>query len=294
LDYNKQAEIDLHIHSSASDGTLSPEEIVQRASEIGLKAFSITDHDTLEGARKALKSGIPKHIDFIPGVEISTAFPPDAGYLGSCHILGYGIRLDDSRLNDTLTRLQKARKNRNPGIIHQLNALNIPLTLGDIPGGATETGIGRPHIARAMVERGFARSIDEAFDQYLGFGKPAYIEKYKADCSKAIETIIHAGGVAVLAHPGLLNPHRGAPFEDFIGYLKSQGLSGMEVYYSEHSPEEEDYFKRIAAKHHLLMTGGTDFHGDIRPDIQMGSGQGNLHIPYSIYRDLTRALSKPH
>jgi 3',5'-nucleoside bisphosphate phosphatase len=293
LDYKEKAEIDLHIHSNASDGTLSPEEIICKALEIGLKALSITDHDTVEGAREALKIGIPNHIRFMPGVEISTAFPTNSGYHGSCHILGYGIRLNDFRLNDILSILQNARKNRNPEIINRLNALDIPITLDDIPGGSIEKRIGRPHIAQAMVERGFAGSISDAFDKYLGFGKPAYVEKYKIECTKAIDIIKHAGGLPVLAHPSLLKPKRGAPFDNFLLFLKSNGLAGIEVFYSDHTPEDEEYFGHMAEKHNLLKTGGTDFHGEIRPDIQMGSGLGNLHIPYSVFRDLNAALGKP-
>jgi hypothetical protein len=290
LDYNNQAEIDLHIHSNASDGTLSPEEIIKKALEIGLKAFSITDHDTVEGARKVLKALPQDPIRFLPGVEISAAFPRNSGYQGSCHILGYGIQLDDLRLTAALSLLQNARKNRNPGIIKKLNALNIPVTLDDIPGGSTENRIGRPHIAQAMVKGGYASSVSEAFDKYLGFGKPAYVEKVKIECTEAIDIIANAGGLPVLAHPCLLKPARGAVFEHLIRFLKSKGLAGLEVYYSDHTPEDEDYFNHTAEKFGLVKTGGTDFHGEIRPDIQMGSGPGNLHIPYSVFRDLTTAL----
>ena len=293
MDCNKKPEVDLHIHSNASDGTLSPEAILQLSKECGLKAISITDHDTLDGSRQALESGIPPSLMFIPGVEISAAFPADAGYKGSCHILGYGIRLNDENLNKTLSLLRDARKNRNPGIIRKLNECGISITIDELM-AVTGDQAGRPHIAGLLMEKEVVNSIQEAFDKYLGVGKPAYVEKYRIPCTEALAIIKSAGGVPVLAHPCLLSPCRGGQFENLIGFLKSRGLSGIEVFYSDNTPSDETYFNDIADRFGLLKTGGTDFHGSLKPEIRLGSGADNLHIPIVIYEKLAEAIHRRH
>ncbi|MDP7077021.1 MAG: PHP domain-containing protein, partial [Desulfobacterales bacterium] len=143
--------------------------------------------------------------------------------------------------------------------------------------------IGRPHIAWLMVKKGFVKSIDDAFDRYLGKDKPAYVNKFRIDCERAIETIAKAGGISVLAHPLLLNIEQYEIMEDLIVTLKSMGLDGLEVYCPNHTPEHIDHYAALARRHDLLMTGGTDFHGLLKPDIQMGSGKGNLNIPFELY-----------
>ena len=290
MEFKKKATVDLHIHSNASDGTFSPKDILNKAQQIGLKAISITDHDTLEGSRQALKNGISDSIQFITGVEISTSLPPEYGLKGSCHILGYGIHLEDPRLNETLNTLQGARRNRNPRIIEKLNALNIPITMDDVLHLVSGNQAGRPHIAKALVEKGHADSISEAFDRYLGVGQPAYVDKYRITCSRAIEIIDHAGGVAVLAHPYLLNSNAGNNFEKLLRFLISEGIKGIEVYYPEHTHKITQYYKEIANKYSLVPTGGSDFHGTLRPDIQMGSGCSNLYVPYSTYEQLVATI----
>jgi len=295
LDYKKNAGIDLHIHSNASDGTFSPYEILCHAGKLGLKAISITDHDTLDGSKEALRIGIPSSLKFLTGVEISTALPPDFEHTGSCHILGYLISIDNPALNETLRVLQVARKNRNPKIIKQLNALNVDITLEEVINNTIERQVGRPHIARIMAKKGIVTSINEAFDKYLGQGRPAYVDKYRIDCAKAIEVILNSGGIPVLAHPFLLKQNKGQPFENLIKLLKTMGLMGMEIYYPDHSPDLIAYYTKIANRFGLLITGGTDFHGALKPDIQMGSGNGNLIIPYELYEKLiTAKKSRPY
>ena len=239
-----------------------------------------------------MKTGLTDSIQFITGVEISAGLPPEYGFKGSAHVLGYGVELEDPCLNKTLGILQDARKNRNPRIIEKLNALNIPVTIDDVTQIASDHQAGRPHIAKALVDKGYADSISEAFDRYLGVGQPAYVDKYRISCEKAIEVINNAGGIAVLAHPYLLKPNRGADFENLLLFLKSHGLSGIEAYYSEHSPDITRYYKEMADKHHLLTTGGSDYHGSIRPDIQMGSGTGSLHVPHHVYKQLVETIQK--
>ena len=287
MDCNRHVEIDLHIHSTASDGTFTPAEIVAHAIKLELKAIAITDHDTLAGSREALNSGIPAGLEFLTGVEISAAPPPFYHQAGSFHLLGYSIHLADSKLNQTLDVLQLARKNRNPAIINRLNELGISISLEEISEEAGDVQLGRPHIAQVMVGKGVVSSIDEAFDQFLGTDRPAYVDKYRVPCDQAIGAINGAGGIPVLAHPGLLEYDSDQQVDDIIGRLKQMGIQGVEVFYPEHTADQTHLFAELARRHGLLMTGGTDFHGDIHPEIEMGSGKGNLSVPYELYEHLT-------
>jgi len=284
--------IDLHIHSTASDGTVSPTEILRIARNLSLGAIAITDHDTLAGSKEALASGIPEPLHFLTGIEISANAPGDYPCSGSFHILGYGMRLDHSLMNQTLDLLQDARKNRNPGIVERLNRIGMDISLAELAENFGESQIGRPHIARLMMKKGFVSSIDEAFDLYLGKGKPAYIEKYRIECDRAIALILEAGGVPVLAHPALLKPLSKSPFEDLIRILKDMGIRGIEVYYPEHSPNQTYFYADIAQRYDLLMTGGTDFHGSMKPDIQMGNGKGDFSVCYSLYEKLAAIIGQ--
>ncbi|MBU3981485.1 MAG: PHP domain-containing protein [Proteobacteria bacterium] len=286
MEYRNNAGIDLHIHSNASDGTLSPSEILALAQNLNLAAIAITDHDTVNGSKEALSIGIPTSLKFLTGVEISASPPPSFPYSGSFHILGYSINIDDPLLNKTLAVLQEARKNRNPGIIDRLNSLGIDLSMSELLSEVGDAQLGRPHIARLMVKKGYVESISEAFDKYLGKGRPAYLDKYRIDCSRAIEVILGAGGIPVIAHPFLLNPRDVADIEDLIIVLKKMGLKGIEVYYPEHSPHVISQLADIANRHELLMTGGTDFHGSLKPEIKMGSGRGDFFVPYILYEKL--------
>jgi len=286
LDYNQHVGIDLHIHTTASDGTFTPSEIVAHAIKLKLKAIAITDHDTLAGSSEALDEGIPAALEFLTGVEISAAPPPLYHQAGSFHLLGYSIHLDDPELNQTLEVLQLARKNRNPAIIKRLNELGISISLDEVREEAGDVQLGRPHIAQIMIKKGVVSSIDEAFDQFLGPDKPAYVDKYRVQCSKAIGAILGAGGIPVLAHPGLLEYESENQFDDLISQLKQMGIQGVEVYYPEHTADQTRLFAELAQRHELLLTGGTDFHGSIHPDIEMGSGKGNLSISYELYERL--------
>ena len=279
----KQAGIDLHIHSTASDGTLSPVEILRLAEKLNLGAISITDHDTLKGSRELLEAAGSSDVRVLTGIEISTVPPALYTVAGSFHILGYGIRLNDPVLNQTLETLQHARENRNPLIISRLNAMGLDITLEEVIQASGEAQIGRPHIAQLMIKKGFVRTVDEAFDGYLGFNKPAYVDKYRLDCQEAIEMIKEAGGAPVLAHPFLLRIPDNSRLESLVATLKEMGLQGIEVYYPEHSSEDVEFYSRLALSHDLAITGGTDFHGAIKPDIQLGYGKGDFYIPYSVY-----------
>jgi predicted metal-dependent phosphoesterase TrpH len=286
------AGIDLHVHSTASDGTLTPPEILEMAVQLGLRAISVTDHDTLSGSAAALANGIPRSLEFLAGIEISAAAPDGYSSGGSVHVLGYGLDLADASLNKLLTVLQSSRENRNPQIIERLSAMGMEISmeeLSPIVGGAMA---GRPHIAQLMVAKGLADSIDDAFDRFLGKNKPAYVEKYRVPMQAAIEAIKSAGGVAVLAHPHLNGVVDIDHFEPFLLRLKEMGLEGIEAIYPEHSETVTARYCQLALKHHLLITGGSDFHGAITPGIQMGIGAGSFHVPYAYFERLMARLEQ--
>ena len=286
MDYKDRPGIDLHIHSTASDGSLTPSEILQQAQKLNLGAIAITDHDSLEGSKEAYRAGIPSSIKFLSGVEISAAYPPFLSRSGSLHLLGYSIRLDDRALNQSLSELRQARENRNPDILKRLEKLGYPLTLAEVRKVVGEGQLGRPHIARAMVKKGYVASVDEAFDNFLGTDKPAYVDKYRIDCIEAVNTITAAGGIPVLAHPGLLGIDNENTLKQFIGNLKEIGIKGIEVYYPEHTERQMQTYAAFARDFDLLVTGGTDFHGKMMPEIKLGTGKGNLFVPYELYEKL--------
>ena len=288
MEFSRHVSIDLHIHTTASDGTFTPAQVVSHAHRLKLKAIAITDHDTLAGSKAALHSGVPPSLGFLTGVEISSTPPPFYPGSGSFHLLGYSIRLDDPKLNRTLEKLQQARKNRNPAIIKRLNELGISISLDEVCKEAGEGQLGRPHIAQLMVRKRVVASIDEAFDQFLGTAKPAYVDKQRVECFRAIEIIRDAGGVPVLAHPGLLGCKNENQMDALIGNLKKAGIQGVEVYYSGHSPDQTRLYAELAKRHDLLMTGGSDFHGAIQPEIEMGSGHGDLMVPFELFEKLSQ------
>lgn len=283
--------IDLHIHSSASDGTLAPESILELARRRKLGAIAITDHDTVDGIRALLRHPPPADIHLLSGVEISAAPPPLCPPRGSFHILGYGIDVRHAGLESLLQRLQHARRDRNPRIIRRLHRLGLDLDLESaaaVAGGLRH--LGRPHIARLMVQRGFAADIDEAFDRYLGYGRPAYVDKYRVPCREAIGTIRDAGGLAVLAHPGIT---LGADLdlEAVLAELVAMGVEGIEARYPGHDRGQTRRYEAAARRFDLLVTGGSDFHGDIKPDIALGTGAGDLDVPIELYDRLVAALA---
>lgn len=286
MDYSKAGRIDLHIHSGASDGTDTPSEIILKAQSLDLKAIAITDHDTIDGSKEALKLGIPSALAFLTGVEISALPPKPFTCSGSFHILGYGIELDNAELTRTLETLQQARKNRNPRILENLNRLGFNISLEEVKTLVGEGQVGRPHIAQVMVNKGFVRDLNEAFDKFLARGKPAYVDKFRIDSRQAIDVIHNAGGLPFLAHPGLVGLAENEKIEDLIAELKKEGLKGIEVHYPEHSEKQTERFLHMARTQHLLVSGGTDYHGSIKPDIKMGVGRGTLSIPFEVYQKI--------
>lgn len=286
MEYKPDTAIDLHIHSTASDGTNSPAQLLAMAARLHLGAIAITDHDSIAGSREALLEGVPADLGFLTGVEISAEPPPSYPGSGSIHILGYAIRLDDPELNRELEKLQEARKNRNPKIVERLQKLGIAISMEELEREAADGQAGRPHIASLLVKKGAAESIDDAFDRFLSNGRPGYADKPRIECSQAIALINAASGIPVLAHPCLLGLESEGQLEVLLREMISMGLKGLEVYFTDHTAEQTRRFADLARRYELLMTGGTDFHGTTLPNVQMGIGKGGLHVPYALYERL--------
>ncbi len=286
--------IDLHVHSTASDGSLSPLEILELARDRGIKAIAITDHDSIDGIKEITDQLQAFPVEFMTGVEISCTPPRDFETIGSVHLLGYGFSLYDRNLNLMLSAAKLSREQRNPKIISKLNQAGLDISLAEIFARFGTGQAGRPHIAELMKEKGFVSSFKEAFDTWLGKGKPAYVDKFKVSCKKAIQTILDAGGIPVLAHPGLLAFNRTRDLEVFLDILISYGLQGMEVFYTDHDTHQTEYFANLARKKKLLVTGGSDFHGSFNAGVKLGSGKDNIQVQYALFKALTSRLDAMH
>ncbi len=245
---------DLHTHSHASDGSLSPLELVDLASSRGLQALALTDHDTLSGVPDAIRTSGARDIRVISGIEMSAAHDP-----GTLHILGYFPSFPP-RMEQSLEGLQRSRRERIPRIVDRLRGLGMELCLEDVQREAGCSQPGRPHVARAMLKKGLVGSFDEAFDTYLRSGRPAYVPKERMEWEQVIALIRGHGGMAVLAHPCTLDLDA-AELHSFAARLRDAGLAGMEVWYPDHDPGMASLYADMAADLGLLATGGSDFHG---------------------------------
>jgi 3',5'-nucleoside bisphosphate phosphatase len=290
LDYKPVNGIDLHIHSSASDGTLSPTDILQRAAMLNLSAIAITDHDTLIGTSLAMRAERQAGLHLLSGVEISAAPPQGYGIPGSLHILGLGIDPDDKTLGEALAQMKTARDNRNPRIVRALNDLGIEIGMAEVAAKVGGSIAGRPHIAQVLMDKGVVASMDEAFDRYLGKGKPAYQDKQRISSAETIGLIRGAGGIAVLAHPGLVEV-KGTALECLVAELCEFGLGGLEAYYPEHTASDTATMEALARRHGLKLSGGTDFHGDNKPGVEMGCAKGDFYVPFTVFEALKAALA---
>ncbi|MDP4182790.1 MAG: PHP domain-containing protein [Bacillota bacterium] len=267
--------IDLHTHSTISDGTLSPRELVRHAKEQGLAAIALTDHDTVEGIEDAIDEGNKIGLEVIAGLEISAEFHPEM------HILGYFFNGTHKNISPVLEGLIKNRNERNPKIVDKLNELGFDITIEEVISEAGGKVVARPHIANVMIKKGYVKSVQDAFERYLGFGRQAFFPKSKLNPQKAIEEIVKAGGLPVIAHPIFLYLSL-KQLDELFGELAAYGLKGIEAYYVENTNEDTGNLLRLAIKHNLLATGGSDFHGAIKPGIKIGKGKGNLKVPYEL------------
>lgn len=266
--------IDLHTHSTFSDGTFTPLQLVKYAEEKGLKAFALTDHDTTEGVKEA--KSIETNVEVISGVEISTRYDKK-----EIHIVGLYVNENDADLNKQLKYYREKRVTRNFEILEKLNSLGVNITIDDVKESCTGDVISRAHIAKALVSKGFVGSYTEAFDRYLGDNKCAYVPRETLNYEEGMELITKAGGVPVLAHP-LLYKMSDTNLENMMVKLRQKGLKAVEVYYSTHSNSDTQHIMAMANRVGLIYSGGSDFHGATKPKIDMGTGMGKLAVPYEI------------
>jgi 3',5'-nucleoside bisphosphate phosphatase len=268
--------IDLHIHSTYSDGVLTPAELVDLAESDGLSAIAITDHDTADGIDDTIQKGSEKGIEVITGIEMSS-WHGDT----SMHILGYNFNHNDAQFDSRLQLLQQGRETRNQKIIENLNNLGIKVKLEELHQYSAYGQTGRPHIARLLVDKGITKTIDLAFKNYLGRGAIAYAERFRFSAREAITMIQQAGGVAVLAHPYSLDPSLRST-GPLLKNLLSVGLDGVEVFYPSHDPKTVNILIKIAKELGLLMTGGSDFHDSERSGYKFQDWLQKTHIPYDL------------
>jgi len=277
--------IDLHMHSTYSDGSQTPEQLLQEAKELGLSAIALTDHDTIDGIPEFMELGEKYGIRTVPGVEISvdTKLPNN----GHMHILGLLIDPNSTELKNTLNYLMEQRNLRAEKIITKLNDLNVDVTMQELLDEAGEGAIGRPHVAKIMLRKGIVSSIQEAFDIYLAKGKPAYMDKMKLDENDAFKMIHDAGGLAILAHPHFMHYDTIDEAIERIMDLREKGLDGFEVHYSAMSQEYTDRLLKLAEEEGFAISGGSDYHGTNKDTIKMGTGNNNdLAVQESILEGL--------
>lgn len=277
---------DLHMHTTHSDGTFLPRDLVDYARKKGLDCISITDHDTMssfeEGATAAEEFGV----ELIPGVEMSAEFQP-----GTLHILGFFLDRNHPKLKAVFGEIQKARRERNPQIIERLIRLGISITLEEVQKESGGGQIGRPHFARVLLKKGVVRSMEEAFRKYLSKGRPAYVDKRRLSPADAIRCIREAGGVAVVAHPRQMKLDEEALTRE-IRRLVDEGLGGIEAYNSCQNEHEARLYKRLAKRFNLFVTGGSDFHGANKPDVDLGYLGEGVQLDYEVVEAMRASLRK--
>lgn len=265
--------IDLHVHSTASDGSCTPAEVVKLADEAGLTAIALTDHDTVSGIDEALESSDPLDLAVIPGVELSCIYKEK-----EIHILGLYINHKSPDLLDFLSSAAKKRSERNRIMLKAFQDDGFDLTMDDLLCGSPKTVITRAHFARALLAKGYVKTVDQAFKKYLNPDCRYYRKREKVTPQESIQAILNAGGFPVLAHPCQYKLGWQG-IEELILQLKDFGLAGLECFHSSNNQNESGRLTMLAEKHDLAITGGSDFHGAAKPDIQIGCGRGGLQVP---------------
>lgn len=274
--------IDLHVHSTCSDGTFTPAHLARLGMEAGLSAMALTDHDTTEGLPAFLEAAAELGLVGVGGVELSTQ-----GDGGGMHMLGYFIDPGYAPLQAELEAIRAGRHTRNLEILAKLDALGVPLSVGEAEAFSGGAILSRAHMARSLVQAGHVTTFQDAFRRYLGRGCPAYCDRYRPEPRACMALIRAAGGVPVLAHPGVERTAIGS-IESTLRQLVPDGLQGVEVYYPQHPDHLVDQLEKLAAELGLVMTGGSDFHGDVTPDLVLGKGYGRLHVPDGVLDALER------
>jgi hypothetical protein len=271
---------DLHLHTRYSDGAFTPRELVQRAAQLGFTAIAVTDHDTLDAIPEALEAGREFGVEVVPGVEITSRVETQ-----ELHMLGYlfGESWRDPNLGAVLDHARRIRAQRVERFVDKLNGLGVELTVDDVYACSDCGTIGRPHVAMALQKRGVVSSVDEAFARFLKRGKPAYVERYRMDAAEAIGHINRAGGVAVIAHPGLNT------LDKRIREMVDQGLGGIEVWHTRHTPGQVNHYLEMAESLGVCATGGSDCHGPVRDGVLLGT----IKLPYDRVEALKQRAT-PH
>jgi len=277
--------IDLHTHSTCSDGTLTPTELMERAHQLGLHTIALTDHDTLDGIGEAQAAAERLDLRLITGVEISTIFGSGEFAGKEFHILGLDLDETNPALLAAFETLRNFRAQRNEDMLAAFHAHGIPLDRGDLYATANGENLTKAHFARLLIRRGYAEHFDDAFGRFLSPGCPTHVDKRCLEPKQAIELINQGGGVAILAHPYRYRLSDNQ-LVDLAAELTALGLGGIEAIYNNHLPDQEIFLRAVADENKLVISGGTDFHGANKAGIQLGSGRGNMQIPLRVWENI--------
>ena len=275
--------VDLHTHSTYSDGSDSPAEIVSAAAAAGLEAVALTDHDNLNGILEAAAAADASEVELIPGVELSCEWQP-----GGMHLVVLWLEPGPGPLQDRLEILQAGRRQRNVDLIELLQQRDVDISYEEVVAEAGGTGVGRPHVAAVLVRKGVVDSIPEAFDLYLASGRPAYVERYRLPPEEAIELARASGAVPIVAHPHTLGM-TGTTLDQELRRLARHGLVGLECYYPEYEPDTRLELVERARDVGLVPSGGSDYHGTYKPGLEIGRGYGDLSVGREVWQELAEA-----
>jgi predicted metal-dependent phosphoesterase TrpH len=277
--------VDLHTHSTASDGSDQPAALVEKAAAMGLSSIALTDHDTVEGIEEARAAADRIGIELVSGTELSLESP------GGMHLIVLWLEPGPGPLQDRLPSLQHGRTARNQAIIDLLAQCGMPLTMEEVLEVAERGSVGRPHIATVMVRRGYVTSIPEAFDLWLSAGKPAYANRPRLEPEEAIGTALQSGGIPVLAHPHTLGINRAHEMAALLDRLRTAGLVGLETEYAAYHRHEREGYADLARRFGLVVSGGSDYHGTYKEGLELGTGYGDLAVPESVLEGLRERRS---
>lgn len=288
--------IDLHSHSVVSDGSETPSEVMRLAAQAGLEAVALTDHDVLDGLGEAVEEAERQGVELVPGTELSldwSQLHPDADELGGMHLVVLWIDDVPGPLQDRLADLRLGRDVRNQTILSRLGELGLDVPIEEVRRHAGSGSVGRPHIARVMVDRGYVPDISTAFSEYLAHGRPAYVARTRLDAETALRLSRASGGVPVLAHPHTLGLEEDGRLEEMLSRLRELGLLGVETHHSGAEADRRRVLRRMADRLDLAPSGGSDFHGTYKPGVELGRGVGDLEVPSSFLDDLRSLRSQP-
>ncbi len=273
--------VDLHTHSSFSDGSDAPTALVAKAARFGLEALALTDHDTLQGIPEAMAAAAEHGIELVPGTEISCEWAP-----GTLHMVVLFLTPGPGPLQDRLEGLRRSRSRRNERIVERLHSLGMDIVYDEVLAEAGDGSVGRPHFAAVMVRKGYVPDITTAFDKYLANGRPAYVTRERLRPRDAIRLARESGAVPVVAHPHTMGLDTAADFAAIFEELHGDGLVGVECSYSEYEPDQQALYADLARRFGLIASGGSDYHGTYKPGIELGVGRGGLRVPYSVLDEL--------